>query len=144
MEEVEKSKRKKKKERRRKKKVHSREEVRLCYLIYEHSPYINYDSRNWPRSTCWSSYEYIHVCCARPRSRCNNLPAGWYVIECKAQQKYAWVHPLGFTMGATTLNLFTHLLIRSCTPLMLTQPCRRNNSYDIYLLNPFFPIIHYI
>lgn len=86
----------------------------------------------------------IHVCCARPRSRCNNLPAGWYVIECKAQQKYAWVHPLGFTMGATTLNLFTHLLIRSCTPLMLTQPCRRNNSYDIYLLNPFFPIIHYI
>lgn len=28
----------------------------------------------------------------------------------EARQKYAWVHPLGFTMGATTLNLFTHLL----------------------------------
>lgn len=46
---------------------------------------------------------------ARPRSRCNNLPAVGTRCRSNVQQKYAWVHTLGFTMGATTLNLSTHL-----------------------------------
>lgn len=74
------------------------------------SLYINYDSWNWSRHVMVVVVIRITFCCARPRSRCNNLPAVGYVIECEARQKYAWVHPLGFTMGATTLNLFTHLL----------------------------------